>query len=194
MATVQGTRVACALAMSAAAGLDVRTAAACMSDFGDLPGRGKRFDLNIGGHSVSLIDDSYNAGPTSMKAALETLAELPGQHGVILSDMLELGVFSTQAHQALVAQITKAQIRWVVAIGPQMTAMTHDLPDSINSMCHPNSISALSNLDHDLALLAKRTDNLLVKGSHGSGAYLISRHLAETYGEVSAAKEMHHAS
>ena len=82
--------------MSAAAGLDVRTAAASLSDFGDLPGRGKRFDLNIGGHPVNLIDDSYNAGPTSMKAALETLAELPGQHGVILSDMLELGVFSTQ--------------------------------------------------------------------------------------------------
>ena len=185
---------ACALAMSAAAGLDVRTAAASLSDFGDLPGRGKTFDLNIGGHPVNLIDDSYNAGPTSMKAALETLAELPGQHGVILSDMLELGVFSTQAHQALVAQIIKAKIRWVVAIGPQMTAMTHDLPDSINSICHPNSISALSTLDHDLALLAKRTDNLLVKGSHGSGAYLISRHLAETYSKVSAAKEMHHAS
>ena len=185
---------ACALAMSAAAGLDVRTAATSLSDFGDLPGRGKRFELNIVGHPVNLIDDSYNAGPTSMKAALETLAELPGQHGVILSDMLELGVFSTEAHQALVAQIIEAKIRWVVAIGPQMTAMTHDLPDSINSICHPNSISALSTLDHDLALLAKRTDNLLVKGSHGSGAYLISRRLAETYSKVSAAKEMHHAS
>ncbi|MGB0819208.1 MAG: hypothetical protein ACPGQQ_09835, partial [Candidatus Puniceispirillaceae bacterium] len=69
-----------------------------------------------------------------------------------------------------------------------------DLPDSINSICHPNSISALATLDHDLALLAKRTDNLLVKGSHGSGAYLISQHLAETYSKVSAAKEMHHAS
>ena len=96
---------------------------ASLSDFSDLPGRGKTFDLNIGGHPVNLIDDSYNAGPTSMKAALETLAELPGQHGVILSDMLELGVFSTQAHQALVAQIIEAKIRWVVAIGPQMTAM-----------------------------------------------------------------------
>ena len=108
--------------------------------------------------------------------------------------MLELGVFSTQAHQALVAQIIEAKIRWVVAIGPQMTAMTHDLPDSINRICHPNSISALSNLDHDLALLAKRTDNLLVKGSNGSGAYLISRHLAETYSKLSVAKEVNHAS
>jgi len=75
-----------------------------------------------------------------------------------------------------------------------MTAMTHDLPDNINGICHPNIISALSTLDHDLAQLAKRTDNLLVKGSHGSGAYLISRHLAETYSKVSATEEMHHAS
>ena len=81
-----------------------------------------------------------------------------------------------------------------VAIGPQMTAMTHDLPDSIDSICHPNSISALSTLDHDLALLAKRINNLLVKGSHGSGAYLVSRHLVETYSKVSTAKEIHHAS
>ena len=185
---------ACALAMCAAADLDVSTAAASLSDFSDLPGRGKTFELTIGGYPINLIDDSYNAGPISMKAAIETLAELPGQHGVILSDMLELGVFSTQAHQAMVAQIIEAKIRWVVAIGPQMTAMTHDLPDSINSICHPNSISALSTIDHDLALLAKRTDNLLVKGSHGSGAYLISRHLAETYSKVSTAKEMHNAS
>ena len=185
---------ACALAMCAAAGLDVRTAAASLADFGDLPGRGKTLHLTIGGHPVNLIDDSYNAGPTSMKAAIETLAELPGQHGVILSDMLELGDFSTQAHKALAAQIIDAGIRWVVAIGPQMTAMTDDLPDTIHSICHPNSKAALSALEHDLAELAKCTDNLLVKGSNGSGAYLISRHLAETYSRVSAATEVHHAS
>ena len=184
---------ACALAMCAAAGIDIRSAATSLSDFSELPGRGKTFDLNIDGHLINLIDDSYNAGPTSMKAALDTLAELPGQHGVILSDMLELGDFSTQAHLALVTQIIEAGISWIVAIGPQMTAMTDVLPDSINCICHSNSTAALSSLDQNLALLAKRTDNLLVKGSHGSGAYLISRHLAETYSTVSAATEMNHA-
>ena len=108
--------------------------------------------------------------------------------------MLELGDFATQAHQALVAQIIDAGIRWVVAIGPQMTAMTDDLPDTINSICHPDSKAALSALDHDLAALVKCTDNLLVKGSNGSGAYLISRHLAETYSRISAATEVHRAS
>ena len=185
---------ACALAMCAAAGLDVRTAADSLSDFGDLPGRGKTFHLTIGSHPVNLIDDSYNAGPTSMKAAIETLAELQGQHGVILSDMLELGDFATQAHQALAAQITEAGIKWVVAIGPQMTAMTDDLPESIDSICHPNSTAALSALEHDLALLSKRIDNLLIKGSHGSGAYLISHYLAENYSKVSVGTEVHHAS
>ena len=82
----------------------------------------------------------------------------------------------------------------MVAIGPQMSAMTNHLPESINSICYPNSTSALSDLNHELALLAEGTDNLLVKGSHGSGAYLISRHLAETYSKSSTVKEMHHAS
>ena len=185
---------ACALAMCAAASLDVRTAAASLSDFDDLPGRGKTFDLSIGGQPVSLIDDSYNAGPTSMKAAIESLAEMPGQRGIILSDMLELGDFATQAHQALATQITEAGIGWVVAIGPQMTAMTDNLPDSINSICYSNSTIALSALAHDLADLAERTDYLLVKGSHGTGAHLISKYLTETYRKVSAAKEVHHAS
>ena len=185
---------ACALAMCSAAGLKVNTAAASLSGFSELPGRGKTFDLTIAGHSISLIDDSYNASPTSMKAAVETLAELPGQHGVILSDMLELGDFATQAHQTLATQIKKAGISWVIAIGPQMTAMTDNLPNSVNCICYPNISAALSALDHSLTLLATRTDNLLVKGSHGSGAYLISQHMAKTYDKVLASMEVHDAS
>ena len=75
-----------------------------------------------------------------------------------------------------------------------MTAMSNVLPDSMNCICYPNSTVALSALDQDLSLLAERTDNLLVKGSHGSGAYLISQHLVETYSTVPAAAEVHHAS
>ena len=185
---------ACALAMCAAAGLDVRTAATRLSDFSDLIGRGKKFDLTIGGHPIKLLDDSYNASPTSMKAALDTLAEFSGQNGVILSDMLELGDFSTQAHLTLATQMTDVGISWVIAIGPQMTAMTDVLPEAMKCICYPNSTVALSYLDQDLAQLAERTDNLLVKGSHGSGAYLISQHLVKTYSTISAAAEMHHAS
>ena len=188
-----GVNAACALAMCAAAGLDVTIAAASLSEFGDLQGRGKIFDLTIGFQAIRLIDDSYNAGPTSMRAALDNLSELPGQHGVILSDMHELGDFSTQAHLALATQITEASVSWVVAIGPQMSAMTDVLPDSINRICHPNITAALSALDQNLGLLAKRTDNLLVKGSRASGAHLVSQHLAATYSTGSAKTEVHHA-
>ena len=185
---------ACALAMCSAAGLGVRTAAASLSDFGDLRGRGKIFDLTISGQPISLIDDSYNASPTSMRAAFDTLAELPGKHGVILSDMLELGDLSTQAHIALAKQILESGISWVVAIGPKMTAMTKILPESIIRICHPNCTAAMFALDQDLALLAEQTNNVLVKGSHGSGAYLISQHLTKTYSAGSANREVHHAS
>ena len=185
---------ACALTMCAAAGLDVKTAAASLSDFSDLPGRGKSFCLSINGHNINLIDDSYNAGPTSMKAALSTLAELQGEHGVILSDMLELGSFATQAHQALAKNIIEAGVRWVIAIGPSMTAMTDEFPESIKCICHPSSMAALSTLNNDLALMAARTDNLLVKGSHGSGAYLVSQHLISSYSKDPADTEEHHAS
>ncbi|HTY39467.1 MAG TPA: UDP-N-acetylmuramoyl-tripeptide--D-alanyl-D-alanine ligase, partial [Candidatus Paceibacterota bacterium] len=56
-----------------------------------------------------VIDDSYNASPLSMAAALETLNALPAKRRVaVLGDMLELGKYAIPAHEALGAQVAKA--------------------------------------------------------------------------------------
>ena len=184
----------CGLAMCHAAGLDCETAASELADFTDLPGRGKRYTLNISDHRLNLIDDSYNAGPASMKAALTSLAEQPGKRAAVLSDMLELGPSAPEAHLQLADHITASSISTVIAVGPLMTALTSRLPDSIFCQSYPTSTDALAALDQVMPPLAAQTDCLLVKGSHGSGAHLISQHLIKTYGSAPTEQENSHAS
>ena len=184
----------CGLAMCHAAGLDCERAAAQLADFTDLPGRGKPYNLAVSDHHLTLIDDSYNAGPASMKAALANLAEMPGKRAAILSDMLELGASGPQTHIQLAEQITTSGISDLVAVGPLMTAMTAYLPDSISCHCFQTSTHALAGLDQLVSTVAAEADYLLIKGSHGSGAHLISQHLIQAYAKQQTQQEISHAS
>ena len=52
-------------------------------------------------HGAWLIDDSYNANPSSVRAGLEVLSELPGRRWLVLGDMAELGEFADDSHREL---------------------------------------------------------------------------------------------
>ena len=184
----------CGLAMCSAAGLDCELAAAQLAECTDLPGRGKTYDLIVSDHQLSLIDDSYNAGPASMKAALASLREMPGHRAAILSDMLELGGSAEQAHIQLAEHITASGIHKLIAIGPNMTAMTACLPADISCKCYQTSTDALAELDEAIQQLAAEADYVLIKGSHGSGAHLMSQHLITSYTGHQPQQEISHAS
>lgn len=66
---------------------------------------------------IKLLDDTYNANPNSVKAAIDVLAELPGQRLLVLGDMAELGDYSLEAHHEIGAFAREQGIDQLIAIG-----------------------------------------------------------------------------
>jgi UDP-N-acetylmuramoyl-tripeptide--D-alanyl-D-alanine ligase len=112
--TVTNALAASAAALAAGAPLDaLRTGLAAWA-----PMRGRMQPRTLAG-GVHVLDDSYNANPQSVDAALHSLARLrgAGRAFAVLGDMGELGVAATQAHRDAGALAARLRIDWLVAVG-----------------------------------------------------------------------------
>jgi UDP-N-acetylmuramoyl-tripeptide--D-alanyl-D-alanine ligase len=147
-----------ALLAVAVAGGDFQAAAAALKDFAPLKGRGARIHAG----DIEIIDESYNANPASMTAALALLAMAPGRKLAVLGDMLELGPDSAALHAGL-AGATEAADR-VFLCGPYMKSLYDALPAGRRSAYAPNS----AELAPIVASAVEPGDTVLVKGSNGS--------------------------
>jgi UDP-N-acetylmuramoyl-tripeptide--D-alanyl-D-alanine ligase len=154
------------VAAAAALGVDPALAAAALGQFGGLPGRGKRLPIQVGDGTALLIDESYNASPAAMRAALSLLGEAAGggRRIAVLGDMRELGRQGPALHAALVPDIVDARIDLVFACGPLMREMFDSLPPPLRG-AWAETAAAL----HPVIAEALRPDDILmVKGSLGS--------------------------
>ncbi len=149
------------LAVAEAEG-DVLNAAAALSHFEALKGRGARFQ--VGG--IEVIDESYNANPASMAAALALLGSAPteGRRIAVLGDMLEMGADGPAHHAALAVEIEKARADLVFSYGPQMKALWKVLPpERRGAWARPPRKSCPHSQPR-----CRPGDIVLVKGSFGS--------------------------
>ena len=87
-----------AAACAQAAGVAVQAIERGLSDFEPVKGRSRAIALQLQGRELTLIDDSYNANPDSVRAAIEVLAELPAPRLLVLGDMGEVGSQGAQFH------------------------------------------------------------------------------------------------
>jgi UDP-N-acetylmuramoyl-tripeptide--D-alanyl-D-alanine ligase len=87
-----------AAAAAASAGASLEHIAAGLAAVRAVPGR---LQFKRGASGAWLIDDSYNANPSSVRAAIEVLGSLAGRKWLVLGDMAELGEFALQAHSAI---------------------------------------------------------------------------------------------
>lgn len=131
-------------------------------------GRGARTSIAIPGGEITLIDDSYNASPVSMRAAFDVLAGADvgpgGRRIAVLGDMLELGPLAESEHRSLAAEITSRNIDLVYSCGPSMRACSRALPADRRGG-HDSDSTALA---PRLAAALRPGDTVLVKGSLGS--------------------------
>jgi len=156
------------LAAVKAAGGDVGAAAAALGALEPLAGRGQRHKIAAGGGTIELIDESYNASPASMRAAIAVLAanlpEKGGRRIAVLGDMRELGTASNELHAALAAPLAEAGVDLVFTVGDDMRALNAALPKAQRG-AHRASAAEMA------ALLPERLgagDIVVVKGSWGT--------------------------
>ncbi len=148
-------------------GLDPATVGRALSTVAASPGRGQRTLYQSDAGEILLIDESYNANPASMAAAIQTAAgarsATTSRLVLVLGDMLELGPQSPALHRALLDGIVMARADRVFTCGPQMRILHDTLKPGLGSW------SATSGALIDPVLAEVRAgDIVMVKGSLGS--------------------------
>ena len=148
--------------------LDIRQALPAFANLRETQGRGDKHILKLPCNSDALlINDSYNAGPASMAAALSYVAQRSARHkALVLTDMLELGDLAHKAHHDLLPLIHDIAPDTLILIGPKMAAL-QKFCEAIPA-CH--SKHNIDDILPDLPHLLAGSDLILVKGSNGSGA------------------------
>ncbi|MBL1431627.1 MAG: UDP-N-acetylmuramoyl-tripeptide--D-alanyl-D-alanine ligase [Robiginitomaculum sp.] len=177
---------AAVMASAVAAGLDPQQVAQDLRQVRAPDGRGTLSELPLAGGGVAiLVDDSYNANPASMKAALDTLSRFNAPRKLaVLGQMLELGPTEARLHSELSWPIEQAGICKVWCVGELMGHLAGKLP------LHRQAIvpDDIDNLANSIYAELQDGDILLVKGSNGSGVHRVAKGLLQIAMERSKEK------
>jgi UDP-N-acetylmuramoyl-tripeptide--D-alanyl-D-alanine ligase len=156
------------LVAASLADADLALAALSLSQIEPAAGRGVRRRLVLADGEATLIDESYNANPASMTAALSVLGRTAlGPHGrriAVLGDMLELGPTSASLHGGLNEAIKANQIDVVYCCGPLM----RNLWDVLSTGKRGGYANDAAGLESQLVAAIRAGDAIMVKGSLGS--------------------------
>jgi UDP-N-acetylmuramoyl-tripeptide--D-alanyl-D-alanine ligase len=157
----QAMNAAGVLASVAAAGYNPVRASAMLADMMPVVGRGNRFTVA----GMVMIDETHNASPVAMEAALSVLGAMSGvtRRVIALGDMLELGAQSPLFHAQLRDAVIKARVDVALLAGPMMVHLAAALPPGMAT--HYADSAALAAA---IPAQLRAGDAVLVKGSRGS--------------------------
>jgi UDP-N-acetylmuramoyl-tripeptide--D-alanyl-D-alanine ligase len=157
-----------ALLAAEALGADLDAGAAALERFSPQQGRGARFSITTPDGPAIIIDESYNANPASMRAALKLLAAAkPGPKGrriAVIGDMLELGPKAKAMHAELAADLSANRVDLLFGAGPLTRALYDAAPASMRAAWAERS----NELTDEVARALRGGDIAMIKGSNGS--------------------------
>jgi UDP-N-acetylmuramoyl-tripeptide--D-alanyl-D-alanine ligase len=156
------------LAAVSLAGADLALAALALAGLTPPTGRGVRSQLDLPGGRALLIDESYNANPASMQAAIALLGQADvagqGRRIAVLGDMLELGPSGADLHRGLVEPVVAQGIDLVFCCGPLMHSLWEALPTERRGAYAETSAA----LEPQVLAAIRPGDAIMIKGSLGS--------------------------
>ena len=158
---------AAAILAASQADLSIDDCAEALAGYAPPPGRGtaERLSLPCGGQ-ITLIDDSYNANPASVRAALSALIRRSkGRRLIALGEMLEIGETSDAEHAALAEPVLETGAAAIFLAGDKMTHLADALPSNFEQVWARNWEELWNPLEKTL----RDGDVLLIKGSNASG-------------------------
>jgi UDP-N-acetylmuramyl-tripeptide synthetase/UDP-N-acetylmuramoyl-tripeptide--D-alanyl-D-alanine ligase len=177
-----------ALAVAGAAkfaGADMKQLTLAFADLRPTKGRGDRHSLEIGSGQFTVIDESYNANPASMRAAVDLLrdtpVEAPGRRIAVLGDMLELGSFSGKLHGELEKPLAESGIDLVLLAGPEIKVLD-------DALAGPMTHAYRATVEELMPVLLKTVqagDVVMIKSSNGIGFSRLVSALLDKYPPVS---------
>jgi UDP-N-acetylmuramoyl-tripeptide--D-alanyl-D-alanine ligase len=178
------------LAAAVLAGADLALAALALLNLKPPSGgRGERIALELPGGEALLIDESYNANPASMRAALDLLGQAPlgprGRRIAVLGEMLELGPRGGELHRGLTDSIVENSVDLVFCAGP----LYRDLWQALPSERRGGYADTAAALEADVLGAVRAGDAMMVKGSLGSKMGPIVKALTRQF-SAQAAREV----
>ncbi|GBU19218.1 MULTISPECIES: UDP-N-acetylmuramoylalanyl-D-glutamyl-2,6-diaminopimelate--D-alanyl-D-alanine ligase [Methylobacterium] len=177
------------MAVVHALGADLARAALSLAALKPPVGRGERTLLRVGDGEAVLVDESYNANPASVRAALATLAGMEtagrGRRIAVLGDMLELGEGAEAAHRGLCEAVEAAGIDAVFTAGPLMAGLFEALPVARRGVAGQTS----GDLVEPLLASLRAGDAVMVKGSNSIRMGRIVEALKARYASEPAPRE-----
>ena len=153
--------------------LDISDGMNTISEIKPLPGRGEKITLNFKNKNPSfIIDDSYNANPISMKAALVSFYKSKlnlqnYQTVLIIGDMLELGTASRDMHSKLIPLIKKINPNFLITLGDETENISQQLKSDMKCI----SYTRIEMLLKDIENIIQPKQLILIKGSNGTGLW-----------------------
>lgn len=165
-----------AIAVGKQLGVSADKIAQSLRVFRNMEGRQEIYEKN----GYTIIQDCYNAGPESMKAALTVLGNRSGRRVAVLGDMLELGVCSDAEHYKI-GRLAAKNADMLLAYGPSSERMLYGAITGGMSQNVARAFTDREKLTQALLQMAKPGDTLLFKGSRGMRMELVlEKFLAET--------------